>query len=412
MRPSRVLRFCRVSQPAHRMVLLSPCSGFRNPWRSRFATHTALGLFRAEANPRQASFSVLRDQPAFVGLKNQSQSGQYMTWSLTASTGRFISVVLWELRGYDAELSVQRRILIRRRRYAMSTFVHYVREQRLLDLTQLNERDFILISSMYGQIHRGDRILLCEQTLSGDGEGSEMYVRKRNGRYFAAHFPGSTCTQEHEIAQESDEHRRQKDYWQRAAEYAGYQATQELRTGNGTILDVAIDGPRRTGIEVQHSALPTNVAKSRSTRSFRAGWLPVWFLDSDHTPPWFHKVPAVNCNVRLPWSESLPPRRSATALGPSKFVALPCTAGNFGTCPSSTPKRPKRPCSRYHPHRQPWFGLTVDDIATMIPGEELLPMRDLKGDVHHVPADVAYDLARKPTASPGSGMCLVTVNRC
>lgn len=283
----------------------------------------------------------------------------------------------------------------------MSTFVHYVPEQRSLDLAELSEQDFVLISSMYGQISRGDRVLLCEQTLTGDSDGSEMYVKQRTGRFYAAHFPGSTCTQEHEIVQESDEHRRQKDYWQRAAEYAGYRAIQELRTGNGTTLDVAIDGPRRTGIEVQHSALQTNLAKSRSTRSFRAGWLPVWFLDSDHTPPWFHAVPAVNCNVRLPWSESLPPRRSATALGPSKFVAILCTARNVGTCPIGTPKRPKRPCGHYHPQRQPWFGLTVDDVAAMIPAEEIVPMRDLKGNVHLVDLE-NLRLFQELTGSNGS----------
>ncbi len=266
----------------------------------------------------------------------------------------------------------------------MSTFVHYTPEQRSIDLAELAERDFILISSMYGQIRRGDRTLLCEQTLTADGDGSEMYVKQRNGRFYAAHFPGSSCTQEHEIVRESDEHRRQKDYWQRAAEFAGYEAVQELRTGNGTTLDVAIEGPRRTGIEVQHSSLRTNLAKSRSTRSFRAGWLPVWFLDSDHTPPWFHAVPAVNCNIRLPWSESLPPRRSATALGPSRFVAVRCTARNVGTCPTGTPKRPRRPCGKHHPHRQPWYGLTVDDVAAMVPGEHIVPMRDLKGNVHLV----------------------------
>jgi hypothetical protein len=266
----------------------------------------------------------------------------------------------------------------------MSTFVHYAPEQRSLDLAKLSERDFILISSMYGRIKRGDRHLLCEQTPSEDRDEAEMYVKLRNGRYYAAHFPGSACRQEHRIVQESDEHRRQKDYWQRAAEFAGYTAEQELRTGNGTTLDVAIEGPCPTGIEVQHSVLHANLAKSRTTRTFRAGWLPVWFLDTDHTPPWFHAVPAVNCNVALPWSESLPPRRSATALGPSRFIAMLCTARNGGRCPISTPKRPKRPCGRYHPRREPWYGLTVDDVAAMVPGEEIVPMRDLKGNVHLV----------------------------
>jgi hypothetical protein len=264
----------------------------------------------------------------------------------------------------------------------MSTFVLYTPENRLLDLAVLNERDFALISSLHGEIGRGDRILLCQQRTGKDSDGAEMFVRLRNNRYFAVHFAGGECTQTHEIARESDEHRRQKDYWQRAAEDAGYRASQEFRTGAGTILDVAIDGPRRTGIEVQHSALETRLAKTRTTKSFRAGWLPVWFLDSDHAPPWFHTVPALNCN-RLSWS-SLPPRRSATAVGATKFIARACTALNFGTCPTGGRKRPKPPCGQNHPQRVPWEGLTVDDAAAMIPAGEIMPMRDMHGNVHLV----------------------------
>jgi hypothetical protein len=37
----------------------------------------------------------------------------------------------------------------------MSTFVYYAPGQRSLDLAKLTEQDFILISSMYGQISRG-----------------------------------------------------------------------------------------------------------------------------------------------------------------------------------------------------------------------------------------------------------------
>lgn len=281
----------------------------------------------------------------------------------------------------------------------MSTFVLHTPTNRVLNLAQLSEQDFILISSMRGQIRNGDRTLVCQEATAGDIEGTEMYIKQRNGRYFAAHFPGSVCVQDHEIAKESDEHRRQKDYWQRAAEDAGYPTSQEHRTGNGTILDVAIDGPRRTGIEVQHSTLDPRLARSRSTRSFRAGWLPVWFLDSDHTPAWFHAVPAVNCNVQLPWKTTLPPRRSATALGPSTFVARPCTASNFGTCPTSTRKRPKRPCGKHHPYRQPWYGLTVDDVAAMVPAEQIVPMLDLRGNVHLVDPD-NLTLYEELTGSP------------
>jgi hypothetical protein len=93
----------------------------------------------------------------------------------------------------------------------------------------------------------------------------------------------------------------------------------EFHTGGGTILDVAIDGPRQTGVEIQHSYVKSGVVKACTTKSFRIGWLPVWFLDTDTRPPWFHQVPALNCN-RLTWS-SLPPPRAATALGLTTFSA-------------------------------------------------------------------------------------------
>lgn len=263
----------------------------------------------------------------------------------------------------------------------MSTLVLYTPENRLLDLAALDDQDFALITSLHGRIGRDDRVLLCRR-VSADDDGAAMFIRLRRGRYSAVHFRGAGCAVPHRISRESDEHRRQKDYWRRAAEDAGYRTSLEFRTGVGTVLDVAIEGPRRTGIEVRHSALDTTLAKSRTTRSFGAGWLPVWFLDSDHTPEWFHQVPSVGCN-HLTWS-SLPPRRSATAYGPSRFTAELCTTSNFGTCPAVTGRRRKRPCGDYHPKREPWRGLTVDDLAARIPAEKIVPMRDLRGDVHLV----------------------------
>jgi hypothetical protein len=188
----------------------------------------------------------------------------------------------------------------------MSTLVRYIHGQddRLIDLAHLNPQDFELIKSLRGEIRRHDRILLCQQA-PVDDEGAEMFVRLVGDRYWAVHFPGSSCTSDQEIAEESVEHRRQKDYWQRAAEAAGDPVTQEHRTGRGTILDVAIDGTYRTGIEVQRSAIGPTLVKSRTTKSFGAGWLAVWFLDSDRSPPWFTEVPALGCN-KLAWT-SLPP---------------------------------------------------------------------------------------------------------
>jgi hypothetical protein len=241
----------------------------------------------------------------------------------------------------------------------MSTLVLYTPQNRLLDLAKLTERDFALISSLQYKIKRGNRILLC-QRVSPRGR---VHTNPRNLRGVAR-----ASTPEGLLA-------------------AGRRGCRSPNVTGGTNRGWHDPGrgdrrPRRTGIEVQHSQLQSRLAKSRTTKSFRAGWLPVWFLDSDRTPPWFHEVPALGCN-KLPWS-SLPPRRSATALGPSRFVARACTVTNFGTCPNGTKKRPKPHCREYHPSREPWPGLTVDDVAAMLPAEQIVPMRALRGDVHLV----------------------------
>ncbi|MFI0470179.1 hypothetical protein ACH347_39445 [Saccharopolyspora sp. 5N102] len=262
----------------------------------------------------------------------------------------------------------------------MSTLVRYTPEDRDLDLANLSSRDYTLICSLHGTIARGQRTLICLQASRDEDDAAEMFIRMHNGRYWAAHFTGSGHGS-HTIAVESDEHRRQKDYWRRAATDAGYQASTEFHTGGGTILDVAIAGPRRTGVEIQRSYSKASSVKSRTTKSYKSGWLPVWFLDTDTRPPWFHHVPAVNCN-RISWGE-LPPRRAATALGLTKFSPLKCTAGAFNTCPDGY----KRPCGRWHPKREPWRGLTVDDVAAMAPAEQIVPMRESSGHVRLIPPE-------------------------
>jgi hypothetical protein len=286
----------------------------------------------------------------------------------------------------------------------MSTLVRYIHGQvdRLIDLAHLDSRDFALIRSLRGEIRRHDRILLCQQA-PADDEGAEMFVRLTGDRYWAVHFRGSSCTSEHEIAEESVEHRRQKDYWQRAAEDAGYPVTQEHRTGRGTILDVAIDGPHRTGIEVQHSAIEPTLVKSRTTKSFSAGWLPVWFLDSDRTPPWYTQVPALGCN-KLTW-KSLPPARAATATGPRRMIPTRCALGTWDYCPTrgrhrNKRTRPPRVCGLMHPNPEPWRGLTVDDVAEQLPAGELVAMRDLLGDVRLI-SSADLELFQEMTGQTG-----------
>jgi hypothetical protein len=102
----------------------------------------------------------------------------------------------------------------------------------------------------------------------------------------------------------------------------------------------------------------------------------VWFLDSDRRPDWFHEVPTIASNP-LPWI-SLPDRRAATATGLSTFVAERCRPGAFEICPGGQ----RRPCGGWHPRREPWGGLTVDDVAELVPATQIVPIRDTAGAVH------------------------------
>ncbi|APU15927.1 hypothetical protein UA75_20000 [Actinoalloteichus sp. GBA129-24] len=288
----------------------------------------------------------------------------------------------------------------------MTTRVMYTPQDRVLDLSRLTADDYQVISSLHSKIQRRDRVLLClEPAVPGE---DEMFVREIRGRYFAVHFPGGGHGS-HEIMRESDEHRRQKEYWQRAAEDAGYPVQQEFATDSGTVLDVAIHGPRRTGVEVQRSHLTGRAAATRTTRSFRAGWLPVWFADSDRTPQWFHRVPSVGC-VTIPWRD-LPPRRAATATGLRTLEAERCTADTSTGCYD----RRRRPCGRYHPKPVPWRGLTVDDVATLVPAEEAVPLTMRGGSVYLVPPP-SVELFRELTGDegeyrPGSGRRSVPPSR-
>lgn len=133
----------------------------------------------------------------------------------------------------------------------------------------------------------------------------------------------------------------------------------EFTTSTKTRLDVAIDGPRKTGIEIQRSFIKSRVLTTRTTKSFSAGWLPIWFTASDKRPDWFNKVPTMGCNP-LPWGDHLPGRRAATAMGITKWNPVKCRPGEFDRCPS----RKKRACGAWHPKRAPRGGLTVDDVAT------------------------------------------------
>lgn len=260
----------------------------------------------------------------------------------------------------------------------MATYVRYVPDGRELDLARLTPEDYQIITELHGEIQRGDPVLIC---LQPDIQNGEMFIRKRGGRYFAVHFPGGGHG-EHPISLESPAHRRQKDYWVRGAQAAGLSAVTEYPVRGGR-LDVAITGGDvLTDIEIQRSDITPSIAKRRTSRHHKAGFLPVWFNDGGPRPLWLREVPALGC-TRMPWDVKLPRPRAVTATGLTDIEAVKCVVGAFDRCPDRHP----RSCGRFHARRRPWEGLVVDDVAAMIPAGAIVPMRGQDGLVYLVSPD-------------------------
>ena len=154
-----------------------------------------------------------------------------------------------------------------------------------------------------------------------------MTVWKLGGRYFVRHFPGGAHG-DHTVAlgAMSDEHRNQTEYCQRAADRAGLQTMLEHSTGAGTRLDLAIVGDTgRAGMEIQRSYLSRAAAKSRSRKSYNAGWPNAWISDTMQDPDWADHVPTARLTVRgltpeLDWSSIPRPHAAKVAISTFKRV--------------------------------------------------------------------------------------------
>lgn len=179
-------------------------------------------------------------------------------------------------------------------------FFHLI--DREVDLVRLSPSLYGLVVSLHGKIKRDSPPVL---TCLGNGEPMHVY-RHHTGRYFVRHFSnGHQDGHAHPdaISVMSDEHRRQADYTQRAAMAYGLNAELEVSTGNGTRLDVGVIGLNQVGFEIQRSALSLPNARSRASKSFRAGWPTAWITDSVPDPGWADWVPTARLEVRSGWSE-------------------------------------------------------------------------------------------------------------
>lgn len=253
-----------------------------------------------------------------------------------------------------------------------SANVQYLPDGHVIDL----DTEMGLIRRLHDQKpwRRDIHELACTQ------KGSHVFIKhsEDTGLYWFSHFKGDLCNVYHG-SDETDEHKRQKEYWCRAATDDGLSVVTELPISGGqrkiAQLDVAITGGSvATDIEIQRFKITSKWLKTRDTRYRNAGYLPVWFNDGGPRPDWLYPVLAMGCNA-APWAEYLPQRRSVTATGLRVVDAVKCVVGAFQTCPNGH----YRPCGKYHPNLTPWNGLTVDAVAALVPAGEAVPLKTANG---------------------------------
>jgi len=211
------------------------------------------------------------------------------------------------------------------------------------------------------------------------GTNPGLFPQKRGGQWWAIHYAKGTCKSYRLPAPMSDEHKRQTEYWARAAEDAGWRVEFEHALTTGTRPDALIHGPVITGIEVQRSAMTATNAVTRTKKAAAAGVTDVWYTDRTIPPKWAWRVPSV-----LPrelgidagradftaW-DKLPPRRAVAAAGLRVLETRKCAPENFSRCPYTR----RNWCGKHHPRPTPWGGLAVDDVAARLPAGELRPLR-------------------------------------
>jgi hypothetical protein len=209
------------------------------------------------------------------------------------------------------------------------------------------------------------------------GENPGLYLKKLNGEWWAVRYESGACASKRLPAPMSDEHKRQTEYWARAAQDAGYRVEVEHNLHTGTRPDALIHGPVKTGIEVQRSSMTAVRAVERTGKAEGAGVTDVWFSGKSSDPPWAWRVPTVlprELGIDRPQEDGtwmvLPPRRAVAAAGLRVIRALKCAVGNLDRCPYG-----RNWCGRYHPRPAPWGRLAVDDVAAMVPAGEIVTLR-------------------------------------
>lgn len=257
----------------------------------------------------------------------------------------------------------------------MTSIAIYVPENREIDLSALSPCDYEMVKGLHGVIHRGQGVLLCKRA-RGD---REMHVYKLGDHYFARHFSGGAHG-EHRISRISDEHLRGTDAWLRAWSDAGFSTATEVSTDNHVRLDAVAFGGRITALETQVQPQSAAVVKGRHTKRLRARSFTgeharplaeqlqvVWFAPVGR-PDWLYKVPTVQCQNRS-WETTPDPHR-VPAIGVRSIEVKPCSSMWFPRCPYQ-----RGWCGQLHLWARPREGLSIADVAAMVPVGDLTPVR-------------------------------------
>lgn len=224
--------------------------------------------------------------------------------------------------------------------------------------------------------HDNDPRLADKRDDTGRVRGAWVYLQKRRSEWVICHSHNGIGREfrNHEIHLMTDQHRWQQDYYDRAAQAAGWHTAQEVVLDTGTRLDLVIEGPGgRYGIEVQHSALSVPKVRARNRKALRSGITTVWSADQ-REPAWAFKVPHVETN-ELPHGH-LPRGSWTVTTGPRQLVRVFCSSRYdhlLPRCPRPH-ARARTWCGKYHAVFRPKLGLVADDIAEQVPAGILVPL--------------------------------------
>lgn len=266
----------------------------------------------------------------------------------------------------------------------MRSKILYVPDNIVLDLSEpdLSHPDGLdILQRHYRQSERpsmgfskANPAFVCLTHKGGTNPG--LFLQKPDGEWLASHYDAGDCRDHRLPAPMSDEHKRQTEYWARAAQDVGWHVELEHALHTGTRPDALIYGPVQTGVEVQRSAMTPGRAVARTGKAAGAGVTDVWYSDWTSPPRWAWRVPTVlprelgidAGKADFAWKE-LPPRRAVAAAGLRRIEAAKCTMINFQSCPYG-----RNWCGRWHPKPAMWGRLAVDDVAAQFPAGEMVPL--------------------------------------